>query len=1136
MLSKKMTVSLMSLITIFALAFAVPSAMAGEFGVSLDMTGDISTAGGLQLSHPGTDELMVTVQFAQAVVLANTNISIDGYDMDGDYIAGVELAKKAPITPTTAARMIMLKIAVTAETAKVTLKIAKGIASASFANEDTSAELKDDIHLVADDEGAPTVYSVERADASLLPVKSSTVDVVITLSEPPKEFKKDHVDVSNATWGDPVAVESIPEQTPLSVSRPRSVFTGSIPLRRGLYDQTERKDDGTEVANTDDASVAEGIHTALRGDPPMALQVALDAYNAVATTDIQMDSILPETPVTAYTIGLHPPLETYNIGENNAVTYPTVAASTDAITITQQIKTADVLPFMRKVAPKLPDAPTGAQLATYAALRSTYNLYQAEVALHKAYMAAVSEEQKTDDTAVGEAIELDLGVPLQTATGRTSMLYRYVLTITPKYENKNDIVVKVKEWEDQKYPTADKYRPADMIGMAGYDGSGYKEGVNKLTIKVGREDLKVKALGVKFALPKDKVIPAGGYLVVAEEKAGSSIHVPPGAIDASPKTNERNEKERLYNVIDDGDLPNLFAHLSNGGIIDVMSPHGLVITEIMWGNDNSFDDPGKSQWLELYNAGAEYKTQDGDNTTYLIFYDGTDTLPAASTVKDRVGTTDAVGLTWALAGKGQSGRTAEKVAGEAAIAPTMALISMYRVMTAGVVADGRMADSWMQSKAPSTNFESNRLGIHIGTPGAATVMSVAEMRAAEAAAKAKAAAATAAAAAATAKTEGTGTVPQNGRVYISEIMVDRGNNLPQWIEIANGSRTEEVNLSGWTLTVNNASADTDVSVGSAITFTIPAGTKIGMFGQNSEPSTVLVVTEAGRTNLAGPAAKGQVLNLWESNQDELILGGVSTRRYSLLSEEAFLITLAPPAPTKTVVAATATVSEKAAAKAADARSMLTHKAASDSVGNLGADGAAAWALPMNMEGGRSSIIRRHIEITRGPAEPEDGAMMASWVLASETSFAQATHIRAASYYGAANDVGTPGFRAGGALPVELSHFRPARDDAGAVVITWSTQSELNNAGFFIKRSQQRDGQFQVINATMVAGAGTTSEKQFYTYTDSTAQPNVVYYYQIEDVSLDGNRQTLTHGTRLRGHIGAAGKLTSTWGELKTSNE
>ena len=67
---------------------------------------------------------------------------------------------------------------------------------------------------------------------------------------------------------------------------------------------------------------------------------------------------------------------------------------------------------------------------------------------------------------------------------------------------------------------------------------------------------------------------------------------------------------------------------------------------------------------------------------------------------------------------------------------------------------------------------------------------------------------------------------------------------------------------------------------------------------------------------------------------------------------------------------------------------------------------------------------------------------------------------------------------------------------------------------------------------MVPGAGTTSEKQFYIYEDMTAQPNVVYYYQIADVSLDGDRRTLTRGVRVRGHVGAAGKATTTWGELK----
>ena len=358
-------------------------------------------------------------------------------------------------------------------------------------------------------------------------------------------------------------------------------------------------------------------------------------------------------------------------------------------------------------------------------------------------------------------------------------------------------------------------------------------------------------------------------------------------------------------------------------------------------------------------------------------------------------------------------------------------------------------------------------------------------------------------------------IPEVGQIYISEIMFAKSGTLPQWIEIVNGSRTEQVNLSGWTLTVENATADADVSVGASAKFTIPEGTRIDPSGQHDTPSTVLVVTEQGRNNLTGTMADGQVVNLWTEQQLELFRLDIFKRRYSLLSDMAFKITLAPPA---------ALITTPAAADATDV------------VGNLGADGAATWALPMVEGHARSSIIRRHVQVSAGPAEPKDGTLMDSWVLASDTNFGKPMHLSAHSYYGLPIDVGTPGFRAGGALPVELSQFRPARDKVtGAVVITWSTQSELNNAGFFIKRSHQRDGEFKVINATMIPGAGTTSEKQFYTYEDTTAQPNVVYYYQIEDVSLDGNRQTLTRGIRLRGYVGVAGKATVLWGELKRTN-
>ena len=44
--------------------------------------------------------------------------------------------------------------------------------------------------------GNQTVYSIRRVDNPLLPVKSATVQVIVTLSELPKEFKKGNLSIS----------------------------------------------------------------------------------------------------------------------------------------------------------------------------------------------------------------------------------------------------------------------------------------------------------------------------------------------------------------------------------------------------------------------------------------------------------------------------------------------------------------------------------------------------------------------------------------------------------------------------------------------------------------------------------------------------------------------------------------------------------------------------------------------------------------------------------------------------------------------------------------------------------------------------------------------------------------------------
>lgn len=313
-------------------------------------------------------------------------------------------------------------------------------------------------------------------------------------------------------------------------------------------------------------------------------------------------------------------------------------------------------------------------------------------------------------------------------------------------------------------------------------------------------------------------------------------------------------------------------------------------------------------------------------------------------------------------------------------------------------------------------------------------------------------------------------------IAISEIMsATDTSGSPQWIELHNRS-ARQVSLEGWEVTIENHPEDRSVL---AAKLTFPLGEKILDANQ-----MLLLVTEQGDNSGVG-AAKG------EPRADNVfilkdLIGG--TPGYRLLSQTAFKITLTAPAATET-----------------------DRKMRSDIAGNLGA--TPEWKLPP-IEDERSSIIR----VYEGN-DSSDGTRIDGWELASEKGY---RYTRGLAYYGHHSDHGTPGYRVAAPLSVELSHFRPARSrNTGVVVITWSTLSELSNAGFFIKRSNLRDGESKVIHTTMIPGAGTTGEKQFYTYTDTTARPNVVYYYQLECVSVDGTRQTLTRLIRLKGHIGGS---------------
>lgn len=84
------------------------------------------------------------------------------------------------------------------------------------------------------------------------------------------------------------------------------------------------------------------------------------------------------------------------------------------------------------------------------------------------------------------------------------------------------------------------------------------------------------------------------------------------------------------------------------------------------------------------------------------------------------------------------------------------------------------------------------------------------------------------------------------------------------------------------------------------------------------------------------------------------------------------------------------------------------------------------------------------------------------------------------------------------VPVELSRFQ-AQAFGRHVLLTWHTESESNNLGFEIQRS--RDGvDFSRIG--FVAGAGTTTQPQDYSFRDVNAHYGT-FYYRLKQLDTNG---------------------------------
>ena len=370
-----------------------------------------------------------------------------------------------------------------------------------------------------------------------------------------------------------------------------------------------------------------------------------------------------------------------------------------------------------------------------------------------------------------------------------------------------------------------------------------------------------------------------------------------------------------------------------------------------------------------------------------------------------------------------------------------------------------------------------------------------------------------------------------GRLIVSELMLttgDKGN--PQWIELYNTSKTRGIDLkadssdpeTGWQLIVENHNSGSWEEHHRNLYVTINLK---DLFDYIPPNQTVLIVSSKGRVSEEDYFPEARVASIYEEKKSDFSMA--NRKDIFLNAEGGFYIK---------IVDGDGSISDEVG-KVPNLR------------GGIGLDDPFSWNWPTDLteKGYRTSLIRLRGKNGRPriavPNREVKGDMTGAvlpmgtngrppryaWVHAVDTAFKRVPK----TWYGNSDDYGTPGYIRGIPLPVSLSAFRATLEN-GEVVIRWTTESELDNAGFNILRSNNRSNGFKQMNTALIQGAGTTGERSTYKWIDTAVKPGIVYYYQIEDVSFAGEHKVLTTA-RLKGLISAKDKLTTTWSELKRAH-
>ena len=253
MLSKKMAFSLTSLITILALAFVVAPAMAADdFDATLSvvrvsaksdhnavygMPIEVTLTFGAQVD--GTEAILtifVEDKFGAQTPVTLAADSIKPKDLNATTVDVVENDNKVFVFTIPAS-------ATNADDVKVHMLVAAAVAEiVPVGSLKTSKVGSLTIDLVGPDADGPKVLSIALVPGTIVPAAGytgATIDVIITLSEAPKAFTAaDHLNITEATAADPVALDPVAEQTANELQNTfASAGIGDPPRLRGFYDE-----------------------------------------------------------------------------------------------------------------------------------------------------------------------------------------------------------------------------------------------------------------------------------------------------------------------------------------------------------------------------------------------------------------------------------------------------------------------------------------------------------------------------------------------------------------------------------------------------------------------------------------------------------------------------------------------------------------------------------------------------------------------------------------------------------------------------------------------------------------------------------------------------------------------------------